>query len=253
MKDILDAGMDDDRSSYRIKVSVKNNLLLSAIEDAGYKSAAEFARSAGLRETDVSALVSLRSAPISKHGEFTLTAQKIMEALGAAPSDLWTNEQLNMSLSRSTRDYCLNGRTVLSILGGNAPKLEGTVFEQNDQPEEHVYEQDLKAIIEQSLDQCTPRQAKVLRLRFGIGGKEHTLAEVAAVFDVTRDRIRQIELQAIRKLQDIAWKDGALKDLRVEEYGAASLKRKYFWDDFDDRVQAHQNQNVSQGDGDELS
>jgi RNA polymerase primary sigma factor len=64
--------------------------------------------------------------------------------------------------------------------------LEGTVFEQNDQPEDHVYEQDLKAIIEQSLDQCTPRQAKVLRLRFGIGCKEHTLWETGDVLNINQ-------------------------------------------------------------------
>lgn len=242
--DIFDPS--DERSSYRIKVSVKNNLLLSAIEDAGYKSAAEFARAAGLKDTDVSGLVALRYAPIGKQGEFTLTAQKIMEALGAAPSDLWTTEQLNMSLLRNTRDYCLNGRAVLSILGGNAPKLEGAVFEQNDQPEDHVYEQDFKTVVEQSLDQCTPRQAKVLRLRFGIGCKEHTLEETGAVFNVGRERIRQIEAQALRKLRQLGSADGALKDLRVEEFGAASLKEKNFWEDFDARMQAHHDQNVSQ-------
>jgi len=241
--DILDPS--DNRSSYRIKVSVKNNLLLSAIEEAGYKSAAEFARAADLRETDVSGLVALRFAPIGKQGEFTLTAQRIMEALGAAPSDLWTTEQLNMSLTRNTKDYCLNGRTVLSILGGNAPKLEGTVFEQNDQPEEHVYEQDLKAIIEQSLDQCTLKEAKVLRLRFGIGCKEHTLEEVGAVFNLSRNRIQQIESQALRHLRELGSGDGALKDLRVEEFGAASLKEKDFWEEIDARIQARHDQNFS--------
>ena len=241
--DILDPS--DNRSSYRIKVSVKNNLLLSAIEEAGYKSAAEFARAADLRETDVSGLVALRFAPIGKRGEFTLTAQKIMEVLGAAPSDLWTTEQLNMSLPKNTRDYYLNGRTVLSILGGNAPKLEGAVFEQNDQPEEHVYEQDLKAIIEQSLDQCSLREAQVLRLRFGIGCKEHNLDETGAVFNLSRERIRQIEVKALRKLRGLGSMDGALKDLRVEEFGAASLKEKDFWEEFDARMQAHHDQNVS--------
>jgi RNA polymerase primary sigma factor len=47
----------------------------------------------------------------------------------------------------------------------------------------------------------TPREEKVLRMRFGIGEKsEHTLAEVGLVFAVTRERIRQIEAQALRKL-----------------------------------------------------
>ena len=53
-----------------------------------------------------------------------------------------------------------------------------------------------------ALDSLTPREAKVLRLRFGIGGrKDHTLEEVGQEFDLTRERIRQIEAQAIRKLR----------------------------------------------------
>jgi hypothetical protein len=40
-----------------------------------------------------------------------------------------------------------------------------------------------------------------------------------------------------------------LKDLRVEEFGAASLKEKDFWEDFDARMQAHHDQNVSQEGG----
>ena len=48
----------------------------------------------------------------------------------------------------------------------------------------------------------TPREEKVLRLRFGIGEKaDHTLDEISREFDLTRERIRQIEARALRKLQ----------------------------------------------------
>ena len=51
------------------------------------------------------------------------------------------------------------------------------------------------------LGTLTPREEKVLRMRFGIGEKsDHTLEEVGRVFSVTRERIRQIEAQALRKL-----------------------------------------------------
>jgi RNA polymerase primary sigma factor len=52
------------------------------------------------------------------------------------------------------------------------------------------------------LDTLTPREAKVLRMRFGIGmNTDHTLEEVGKQFDVTRERIRQIEAKALRKLR----------------------------------------------------
>ena len=56
--------------------------------------------------------------------------------------------------------------------------------------------------IDRILDTLTDREPEVLRLRFGIGKRsDHTLEEVGQVFDLTRERIRQIEAQAIRKLR----------------------------------------------------
>src|ERR1019366_9070176 len=53
------------------------------------------------------------------------------------------------------------------------------------------------------LDTLTPREAKVLRMRFGIGmDTDHTLEEVGKQFDLTRERIRQIEAKALKKLRD---------------------------------------------------
>ena len=52
------------------------------------------------------------------------------------------------------------------------------------------------------LDSLSPREAKVLRMRFGIEMQsDHTLEEVGKQFDVTRERIRQIEAKALRKLK----------------------------------------------------
>ena len=52
------------------------------------------------------------------------------------------------------------------------------------------------------MSSLTPREERVLRMRFGlIDGKSHTLEEVGKEFDVTRERIRQIESKALRKLR----------------------------------------------------
>lgn len=59
----------------------------------------------------------------------------------------------------------------------------------------------LAAATQDILDALTPREAKILRMRFGIGmNSDHTLEEVGRQFDVTRERIRQIEAKALRKL-----------------------------------------------------
>ncbi len=56
--------------------------------------------------------------------------------------------------------------------------------------------------IEQVLSSLTPREEKIIRMRFGIGeGSEHTLEEVGQYFNLTRERIRQIEIKALKKLR----------------------------------------------------
>ncbi len=60
----------------------------------------------------------------------------------------------------------------------------------------------LRKIVKDVLESLTPREAKVLRMRFGIDmNTDHTLEEVGKQFDVTRERIRQIEAKALRKLR----------------------------------------------------
>lgn len=60
----------------------------------------------------------------------------------------------------------------------------------------------LKEQLDEVLDTLTPRETRVLKLRYGLeGGRSHTLEEVGQVFDVTRERIRQIEAKALRKLR----------------------------------------------------
>ncbi len=67
----------------------------------------------------------------------------------------------------------------------------------------------LKTFAEGILGALTPREAKVLRMRFGIGmHSSHTLEEVGRQFNVTRERIRQIEAKALYKLSH---------DVRVED------------------------------------
>lgn len=60
----------------------------------------------------------------------------------------------------------------------------------------------LRGATNEVLAGLTPREAKVLRMRFGIDmNTDHTLEEVGKQFDVTRERIRQIEAKALRKLR----------------------------------------------------
>jgi RNA polymerase sigma factor (sigma-70 family) len=104
------------------------------------------------------------------------------------------------------------------------------------------------------LDSLTPREAKILRLRFGIGicnETDYTLEEVGKMFDVTRERIRQIEAKALRKMRHPSrsnrlklFLDGDLRNSGDTDYQLlvkqAREKPPEFNVDFDDPIRFRQ-------------
>ena len=76
-------------------------------------------------------------------------------------------------------------------------------------PSDGVETTSLKNEIEEALVGLTPREEKVLRMRFGIGEPtNHSLEEIGSHFHLTRERIRQIEIKALRKLRQARRRKG---------------------------------------------
>ena len=69
-------------------------------------------------------------------------------------------------------------------------------------PADAALHSSMRNVVKDVLDSLTPREAKVLRMRYGLEmSSDHTLEEVGKQFDVTRERIRQIEAKAMSKLR----------------------------------------------------
>ena len=84
-------------------------------------------------------------------------------------------------------------------------------------PDDAALHASMRDAVSEALTTLTPREAKILRLRFGIeSGRDHTLEELGQQFEVTRERIRQIESKALRKLRHPA-RSGRLKSFLGEE------------------------------------
>ena len=84
----------------------------------------------------------------------------------------------------------------------NTDELTENVIDDSSNPFDAAAQQNLREKTTKVLSSLTPREERVVRMRFGIGvDKEHTLEEIAQVFSVSRDRIRQIEAKALRKLK----------------------------------------------------
>lgn len=103
-------------------------------------------------------------------------------------------------------------------------------------PSEAVSSSDLKKRVREMLKTLSPREEKVIKMRFGIDvASEHTLEEVGKDFSVTRERIRQIEVKALRKLRH----PSRSKKLRTFFEGEEQEEERptYFEDDHDDETE----------------
>jgi RNA polymerase sigma factor (sigma-70 family) len=182
---------------YNVKVTVRNNLILKAIKDFGYTNLNNFAKATGVSITGLYSLVNLMEPPVGVKGEFIKSAKDLMEVLGACPSELWTDEQLTLRLDSNRTERVMSKEALQITLQSSARSLIGL-----DYPEQEMVEEELKTIVNDRLDSLTPREANILRLRFGFdGGEGRTLEEVGKVFKVTREQIRHIEARALRKLR----------------------------------------------------
>jgi RNA polymerase primary sigma factor len=94
-------------------------------------------------------------------------------------------------------------------------------------PDQHVQKETLKENLEYILDMLDEREAKIIKMRYGIDGPKYTLEQVGAEFNVTRERVRQIEQKVLQKLKE---HEGLQKLLGLEDdfekYKALGDKRR---------------------------
>jgi RNA polymerase sigma factor (sigma-70 family) len=190
---------DEPINEYRIKVTVRNNLILNAIESAGHKNVSAFCRVVGLPKTALTDLISMKKPPITKDGEFSTLAKLLMEELCLLPTDLWTSEQLTLKLRRNTALRSVSADGMRAALGMNSEEMLGLM--KPDDLEEMVLKNEMVTVVDEQLSLLPKREALVLRMRFGIGCEEHTLEEVGEKLGVGRERIRQIEAKSLRLLK----------------------------------------------------
>jgi len=134
------------------------------------------------------------------------TSQRLMQDLGREPTHEEIGAELELSADR-VREIFKISQEVTSLdtkVGEDEDSSLGDFIADDSQvaPDEAASKQLLKDHLDEVLATLSEREAKVLSLRFGVdGGQPRTLEEVGKVFGVTRERIRQIEAKALRKLK----------------------------------------------------
>ena len=124
------------------------------------------------------------------------TNEEIAEALDMEPEKIDYVMRIKQDIASLDASISREGDDEESVLG------DFVEDEERDSPEDSAANQILKEQLSEIIATLTDREQKIIRLRFGIGGgRPHTLEEVGAEFDVTRERIRQIEAKALSKLR----------------------------------------------------
>jgi len=176
-------------NDYRVKITIRNERLLAAMEGMGYKSVAEFSRNQGLNGVKVNEIISGKITPIDREGNPKELTKEILEILNLTIEKAFTEKQLK-GFKKHTFEVKIEEEKLLQII---SPAKNQEI---------KVIEQEVKSKLYEILSTLTPREEKILRMRFGIGmNTEHTLEEVGLQFSVTRGRIREIEAKALRKLK----------------------------------------------------
>ncbi len=132
--------------------------------------------------------------------------RQLVQELGREPTAEEIAEQMDIDEEkvREIRKISQDPVSLETPIGEEEDSNLGDFIEDEEAlaPDEAASFELLKEQLEEVLDSLTPREEKVLRLRFGLDdGRARTLEEVGKVFGVTRERIRQIEAKALRKLR----------------------------------------------------
>ena len=134
------------------------------------------------------------------------TSHSMVQKLGREPTTTEIAHELHMEVSK-VEEILKIAQEPVSLetpIGEEEDSHLGDFIQDDEasQPSEEASYTLLREQLEEVLSTLTPREEQVLRMRFGlVDGKPHTLEEVGKEFDVTRERIRQIESKALRKLR----------------------------------------------------
>ena len=133
-------------------------------------------------------------------------SRQILQETGAEPDPATLAEKMDIPEDK-IRKIMKIAKEPISMetpIGDDDDSHLGDFIEDNNTlaPADAALHASMRNVVKDVLDSLTPREAKVLRMRFGVEmSADHTLEEVGKQFDVTRERIRQIEAKALRKLR----------------------------------------------------
>ena len=175
---------------YRIKITIRNDRLLSAIEDQGFPSVAQFCAANCLDYQRITEIIRGKLKPLNQKGEPIPLVRNLLDTLDIRLEDAFTGKQLQGFHKTSYQ---------MRVVEQDLKKL----LNPSQNQEQKMIEQDVKMkLVESFSERLTPREEKIIRLKYGFDkGHEHTDREIGKILGISGSRASQIRVRAERKLK----------------------------------------------------
>mgnify|MGYP001616850507 CR=1 FL=1 len=180
---------------YVLQLRVKNAPMLRAMRAAGFTTGASLARAVGVSQNHVSYYLTLKRAPLDGVGDYRTAIVKIAAALRCPVEALFPEQHLDRPLKV--------GKWTIEADIEDIEQLTDRLADQAPSAVDRIASAEAtKLIAGAMLDRLTARERDVVEARFGLAGRpEETLDDIAARFGVHKERVRQIEAKALRRLR----------------------------------------------------
>ena len=200
---------------YRVKITIRNERLLSAIEDKGFISVRQFCAKYGTEYQRTTELIRGKIKPIDARGKVIKLVEEILDILDISLDQAFTERQLQGFHKTSFQ---------LKVLEKDLKKLINPVKNQ----EQKMIEKDVRLKLAESFsERLNPREEQVIRLKYGFdNGHEHTDREIGKLLGVSGGRAGQIRAKAERKLKHPAVASKIINTGFGEIYTKVNLTRK---------------------------
>lgn len=170
-------------------MKVKNNLLASAMERKGIASAAELSRQSGVHQVCIGRYLNLQESIYDSRGDYRPQFMQLCEFFNLMPSELYPEAQMSEPLKSNKR--------VIEADASELTRIESQACD----PALLLEAETREDVAHTLLGTLTPRSAKVVSMRLGLEGVEHTYQQIGDELGVGVERVRQIYGSALRKMR----------------------------------------------------
>jgi hypothetical protein len=192
---------------YRVLVKIKNNYMLTCMEEAAIYTAAELHRASGVDQCSIGAYLNLSRLPVTKTGEWKETVLRLCETLKCAPDALFPPEHINQTLEKNTASFEVSLEEVGTLISG---------AESN--PLKLIEHKEMDTLLNGALDEMPDRSALVLKLHHGIeDGREWTFRDIGQRLGISGGRTAQIYNKTIRMLRYKRKREGTEGRVALQE------------------------------------